>query len=92
MDPEFASEDFLFLGLWVVVAVVDISQFPAKVIQAPLVGKPLTATLLTSTFVFRSGGLPFRGFEVKWSLVATSVEGFLSLATKKGYQGPLLKD
>ena len=27
MEPEFASEDFLFLLLWVVV-VVDISQFP----------------------------------------------------------------
>ena len=40
------------------------------------VGKPLTSTLLTSTFVFRSGEFPFRGFEVKWSLVATSLEGF----------------
>ena len=41
-----------------------------------LFGKPLTSTLLTSTFVFRSGGFPFRGFEAKRSLVATSLEGF----------------
>ena len=27
-------------------------------------GKPFTSTLLTSTFVFRSGGFPFRRFEV----------------------------
>ena len=28
MEPEFASEDFLSLALWVVV--VDISQFPVE--------------------------------------------------------------
>ena len=28
MEPEFASEYFSFLALWVVVVVVDISQFP----------------------------------------------------------------
>ena len=39
-------------------------------------GKPLTSTLLTSTFVFRSGGFPSQGFELEWSLVATSLEGF----------------
>ena len=32
--------------------------------------KPLTSTLLTSTFDFRSGGFPFRGFELERSLVA----------------------
>ena len=38
-------------------------------------GKPLTSTLLTSTFVFRSREFPFGGFELEWSLVATSLEG-----------------
>ena len=36
-------------------------------------GKPLTSTLLTPTFVFRSGGFPCWGSEAKWSLVATSL-------------------
>ena len=59
----------------------------------PGVGKPLTSTfkkkLLTSTFVFRSGGFPFRGFELEWSLVATSLEGFSVTSNEKGYQwGP----
>ena len=40
-------------------------------------------------FVFRSGGLPFREFEVEWSLVATSLEGFSVTSHEKGYQGPL---
>ena len=38
-------------------------------------------TLPTSTFVFRSG-FPFRRFELEWSLVATSLEGF-SVASHK---------
>ena len=29
----------------------------------------------TSTFVFRSGGFPLGGFELEWSLVATSIPG-----------------
>ena len=41
-----------------------------------MVGKPLTSTLLTSTFVFRSGWFSLRGFELEWSLVATFLEGF----------------
>ena len=39
-------------------------------------GKTLTSTLLTSTFVFGFGGFPFGGFELELSLVATSLEGF----------------
>ena len=34
------------------------------------------AALLTSTLVFRFGGFPFGGFELEWSLVATSLENF----------------
>ena len=53
----------------------------------------ITSTLLTSTLFVRSGGFPLGGFELEWSLVATSLEGFLlSLATEKGYQGHLLKE
>ena len=44
------------------------------------IGKPLTPTLLTSTSVFRSGGVPFRGLELKCSLVAT----FLQDGTSRG--------
>ena len=55
----------------------------------PFLGKPLTSTLLTSTLVFRSGEFPFAGFELEWSLVATSLEGF---SRKTGYQKPLLKE
>ena len=44
---------------------------PAVVISVASVGKPLTSTLLTTTFVFRC-----RGFELEWSFVATSLEGF----------------
>ena len=52
-------------------------------------GKPLTSTLLTSTFVFRSGGFPFQGFELEWSLVASSLEGFsVTGHEKKGTRGP----
>ena len=36
------------------------------------IDKPLTSTLLTSTFVFRSGGFAFGGFQLEWSLVASS--------------------
>ena len=57
--------------------------------SAGFIGKPLTSTLLKSTFVFRSGGFPFRGFELEWSLVATSLEG-LSVTSheKKGTRAP----
>ena len=47
-------------------------------------GKPLTSTLLTSTFVFMSGGFPFQGFELEWSLVATSLEGFSVTSHEEG--------
>ena len=50
-------------------------------------GKPST-----STFVFRSGGFPFRGFKLEWSLVATSLEGFSVTGHEKGYQRPLVKE
>ena len=30
-----------------------------------LIGKPLTSTLLTSTFVFRSGGVPISGVRAR---------------------------
>ena len=53
-------------------------------------GKPLTSTLLTSTLVFRSGGFPFAGFELEWSLVATSLEGF-SRKTKNRVPGDPFK-
>ena len=50
-------------------------------------------TLLTSTFVFRSGGFPFRGFELEWSLVATSLEGFSATShEKKGTKGPFFME
>ena len=41
----------------------------------------------------RSGGFPFRGFELEWSFVATSLEG-LSVTghEKKGTGGPFLKE
>ena len=45
--------------------------------------------MLTSTFVFRSGGFPFRGFKLEWSLVATSLEGVsVTSHTEKGTRGP----
>ena len=54
-------------------------------------GKPLTSTLLTSTFVFRSGGFAFGGFELERSLVVTflDLEG-VSVTTHetKGNKGP----
>ena len=49
-------------------------------------------SLLTSTFVFRSGGFLFQRFELEWSLVATSLERFSVTSHEKGYQGPLLKE
>ena len=49
-----------------------------------LFGKPLTSTLPTSTFVFRSGGFLFRGFVLEWSLVAPSLEGFSVTSHEKG--------
>ena len=49
-----------------------------------IVGKPSRSTLLTSTFVFRFGGVPLWGFELEWSLVATSLEGFSVASRKKG--------
>ena len=56
-------------------------------------GKPLTSTLLTSTFVFRSGGFSFWGFELAWSLVATSLEGFsVTSHENKDTVGPVLKE
>ena len=54
-------------------------------------GKPLTSTLLTSTFVFRSGGFPFQGFELEWSLVATSLKGFSVTGHEKGVPGAPFK-
>ena len=47
-----------------------------------------------STFVFRSGRFPFsiRGFELEWSLVATSLEGFsVTSREKKGSRGRFLR-
>ena len=41
------------------------------------------STLLTSTFVFRSGEFPFPGFKLEWSLVATSMEG-VSVTSHEG--------
>ena len=55
------------------------------------IGKPLTSTLLTSTFVFRSGGFPFRGFDLEWSLVAPSLEGFSVTNHEKGIPGAPFK-
>ena len=57
------------------------------------VGKPFTCTLLTSTFVFRPGtSHPFQGFELKWSLAATCLEGFSVTSHEKGYEMPPLKE
>ena len=57
-----------------------------------ILGKPLlTSTLLTSTFVFRSGGFPCRGFELEWSLVATSLEGFSVTSHEKRVPGAPFK-
>ena len=65
------------------------------VINGPLrehrFGKPLTSTLLTSTFAFRSGGFPLRGFELEWSLVATSLEGFSVTSHERRVPGALFK-
>ena len=55
-------------------------------------GKPSTSTLLTSTFVFRSRGFPIGGFELEWSLVATSLGGFSVTSHEKRVPGALLKE
>ena len=56
------------------------------------VGKPLTSTLLTSIFVFRSGSSPFGGFKLAGSLVATSLEGFsVTSQERKGTKGPFCR-
>ena len=52
------------------------------------IGKPLMSTLLTSTFALRSGGFPFGEFKLKWSLVASSREGFSVTSCEKGTRGP----
>ena len=57
-----------------------------------IVGKPLTSTLLTSTLVFRSGGFPFRGFDLEWSLVAPSLEGVSVTNYEKGVPGARFKE
>ena len=49
------------------------------------------STLLMSTFVFSSGGFPFRRFELEWSLVATSLEGFSVISHEKRVPGTPLK-
>ena len=43
-------------------------------------------------FSFRSGGFPPQRFELEWSLLVTSLEGFAVTSHRTGYQGPLLKE
>ena len=58
-------------------------------ILLPNLGKPLTSTLLMSTFVFRSGGVPLGGVRAR---VVFSGDfpgrGFLSLSTEKKKRVP----
>ena len=72
-----------------IIAIVVQNRATSNLIEPAfyLIGKPLTSTLLASTFVF---GFPLGGFELKWSLVATSLEGFSVTSHEKGYQRPPL--
>ena len=70
-----------------VVAPFAMPCFPARQTEDDAnltLGKPLTSTWPMSTLISDLGGFPLRGFELKWSLVATLREGLCHWLRRRG--------